>query len=200
LQDEDKIYKSKRRYYIAEFYQDNGWSIFAGYLNFFLTWKRISQSPIEDGIEETLIQFANHIGAFMLYTLIEAMRPTRNIIPRSMRIDKAHDFIEIAIPHMDLFSAFVNSLPKAYRKDIVLGAQMRENSFNKLFNSFRNIYPHFYKNIEQGYQDYFQGAYLETIDDYSNCRHEWKETFVHKLGLYDKCRKCRAFKKSLSSN
>ena len=51
------------------------------------------------------------------------MRPTRQIIPMSMRIDKAHDFIQTAMPHLDLFGAFLNFLPEKYNKDIVLGVQ-----------------------------------------------------------------------------
>lgn len=209
LQAEDKLYKSKARYYLAEFFRDDGWSIFADYLNFFLKQSffispsdsiRSSQSSIDGDIEKILFHFTNQIGAFILYVLIEAIRPTRRLIPRTMRIEKAKDFLQDAIPYLDLLSALLSSLPEPYRNNIVLGAQMKENSFNKLSDAFRNMYPHFSKDIEQGYSEYFQNFYLDTIDDYRSCRHEWKEVFVHKIGKQYKCRKCRAFAKSLPSN
>ena len=143
-----------------------------------------------------LVQFANHIGVFILYLLIEAMRPTRDLIPRSMRVDKALDFIQTAIPYSDLFNAFLNLLPRKYRKDIVLGAQMKENSFNKLTDAFRGIYPRFYKAIEGGYPQHLQDAYLEIRDD--KCEHKWKQTFVHKIGMYYKCTRCRSMERSLT--
>lgn len=203
------LYKFKRRYFLKDLFQDDGWSIFAGYLNYLLDSKsfykipldsirRISQSPTNDGIEELLFQFVNHIGAFILYLLIEAMRPTRKIIPVSMRIDKARDFIQTAIPYLDLFRSFLNILPQAYSKDIVLGAQMRETGLDKLSDAFRRVFPTIHKTLEEGYPQHFQDFYLGVHED--KCEHEWKETFVHKMGKYYKCTMCRSMVKSITEH
>ena len=74
---------------------------------------------------------------------------------------------------------------------------MVKNSFNKLTGAFRDIYPHFYKSIEEGYTKHFQDAYLEILDD--KCEHKWKQTFVHKIGMYYKCARCRSMERSLTS-
>lgn len=159
--------------------------------------RRISQFPSDEGIEKLLFHFANQIGAFILYILIEATHPTRNIIPVSMRKDKAHDFIQTAIPYSDLFEAFlINVLPKTYRKDIVLGVQIKENSFDRLSSAFAKVYPNIYKTIEEGYPSHFQDFYSGIRDD--KCEHEWKETFVHKIGTYYKCTKCHSMAKSIT--
>ena len=209
LQTDGKIFKFKRRYFLVDIFEDDGWSIFAGYLNYLLDWffdklplpsiQRIDQSsPDEDNIGELLFQFANRIGAFIVYLLIEAMRPTRKILPVYQRIEKALDFIQTAMPSSDLFRAFINFLPKSYSKNIILGAQMRENSFKKLSYDFRLIYHSINKSIEKGYLNYFKLFYLSRPENFDYCHHQWKETFVHKIGTYHRCIKCRAMVKSPS--
>jgi hypothetical protein len=207
LQADNRIFKSKSRYFLTDLFQDDGWSIFAGYLNYLLEGvsfhvlpvhiiRNINQSGAEENIGELLTQFSNYIGIFILYLLTETMRPTQKIIPTSMRVDKALDFIQTAMPYSDLFRAFLNFLPESYSKDIVLGAQMKEDSFKKLSNAFKKIYPSIYTIIEGGYSRYFQNFYLGILDN--DCKHDWKETFVHKLGTHYRCTTCRSMVKSLA--
>jgi hypothetical protein len=209
LQADSKIFRIKSGYFLIDIFEDDGWSIFAGYLNYLLdrilhklplpSIQRIDQSDAEeDNIGELLFQFANRIGAFIVYLLIEAMHPTRKILPVHKRTEKAVDFIQTAMPSSDLFRAFINFLPESYSKNIVLGAQMRENSFKKLSYDFRLIYHSINKSIEKGYLNHFKHFYLSRPENFDYCDHQWKETFVHKIGMYHRCIKCRVMVKSPS--
>ncbi len=199
LQADDRIFKSKRRYFIADIYEDDGWSIFAGYLNFLLQHTTFHNHPIkvtrishpdpEKDFGEIFMQFSNYIGAFVLYLLIEAMRPTRHLVPRTLRIEKALKFIQTAMPHEDLLRAFLVFLGPMHDKDIVLGTEIRRESINKYSNAFRNIYPSIHQLLEGGYIQYFKYWYLDNQVD--KCNHVWKKTFVHKLGRrYHSCTRC----------
>lgn len=209
LQAEDKILKFKRRYFLLDIFEDDGWSIFAGYLNFLLQHKtfhshpvhvtRISHPDPEKDLEEIFMQFSNYIGTFVLYLLIEAMRPTRKLVPKSLRIDKALRFIQIAMPHKDLLEAFLNFLFPMHNKDIVLGTEIRRDSINKFSNAFRKINPSIHQILEGGYPQYFKNYYLDIQDD--ECKHVWKKTFFHKLGRrYYSCTRCHSVVNSRPSS
>jgi hypothetical protein len=209
LQADGRIFKFKRRYFIVDIFEDDGWSIFAGYLNFLLRHTtfhnhpihvtRISHSDPEKDLGEVFMQFSNYIGTYVLYLLVEAMRPTRHLVPKSLRIAKALDFIQTAMPHEDLLGAFLNFLPPIYNKDIVLGTEIRRDSINKFSNAFRKINPSIHQILEGGYTQYFKNYYLDIQDD--ECEHVWKKTFIHKLGRrYYSCTKCHSVVNSRPSS
>ncbi len=209
---DDRLLKIKSRYFLVDIFEDDGWSIFGRYLNFLLlnttfhnksvNVTRISHPDPERDLGEIFLQFSNFIGIFVLYILIEAMRPTRKLVPRPLRIDKALSFIQTAMPHKDLLTAFLKFLPPIHNKDIVLGAEIRRDRINKFSNAFRYIYPSIHETLEGGYIQYFKNCYLDIQDknfDHvwkndiqdAKCDHVWKKTFFHKLGRwYYSCTRC----------
>jgi hypothetical protein len=204
-----KVFKVKNKYYKEELYRDDGWSIFGGYLGGLLRDKRfygfpqdhISQMhlsdafPNNDKTKKSIIEFANLVGAFVAYLLIESMRPTRTLLPTPFRVEKAKDFIATALDPGGLLATFLSILPESYRKDAG-SLQMIEKSLDKLSNTYKKIYPSFSKFIEEKYLEHFQTFYVHDPEEYNYCQHAWKECFVHKIGVYYRCDKCQIMVKS----
>jgi hypothetical protein len=205
-----KVFKVKNKYYKEDLYRDDGWSIFGRYLGGLLRDKRfygfpqdhISQMHLSDAFsnsdnaKESIFEFANLIGAFVAYLLIESMRPTRTLLPIPFRVEKAENFIETALNPAGLLTTFLSVLPDSYRKDVSLGVQMNEKSVNELSNAYKKIYPSFSEFIEEKYLEHFQNFYVHELEEYNYCQHKWKESFVHKIGVYYRCDNCQIMVKS----
>ena len=152
--------------------------------------------PNDDKTKKSIIEFANLIGAFVAYLLIESMRPTRTLLPIPFRVEKAENFIETALNPAGLLTTFLSVLPDSYRKDVILGVQMNEKSLNELSDAYKRIYPSFSKFIEEKYLEHFDIFYVDEPEEYNYCQHKWKESFVHKVGVYYRCDKCQIMVKS----
>jgi hypothetical protein len=84
---EDKVFKSKldKKYYVKHLFVDNGWSVFAEFLKNFQAKHNLNKNPLRkiyahghgfhDELENEIFNFGNMIGAFVMYVLVESLRP-----------------------------------------------------------------------------------------------------------------------------
>jgi hypothetical protein len=206
---EAKIFKAQNRYYLEKYFSDD-WTIFGEYLGFILGGKdfrkmkldHISKIDLEqifanrdDNIEKAIFEFANRIGPFMVYLLIELMRPTNTLLPINMREEKALDFVKSALPLDYLLRSFLFSLPPSFNEAMHFGVQMKQEKLEKLTNAYKKVYPSFHKYMEAGYLNHFKNIFLNVEENYSSCKHEWRQVSIHKIGTFYECNRCYAIVK-----
>jgi hypothetical protein len=143
-------------------------------------------------IEKVIFEFANRIGSFMVYLLIELMRPTSTFLPINMREEKALDFMKSALPLDCLLRSFLFTLPASFNKAMHFGVQMREEKLEMLTSAYKKVYPSFHEYMEAGYFNHFKNIFLNLEDNYNSCKHEWRELSVHKIGTFYRCNQCSA--------
>jgi hypothetical protein len=165
--------------------------------------------------EKCMFEFVNRIGAIMVYTFIEAMRPIvekkNNIATSSMshekRILASSDLVHTAIDIDKIFRHFYflfkqtgllkNMTIDPRREDgnlfSELYSKLEKDDFDTLSDLFKRVYP----GIHEGLENFWQTSRQEWLKMHTsfalteNCNHKWNKTFIHKYkvpcGL---CRKC----------
>jgi len=163
------------RYFMKDDMADDYWITLAYYLEYLLICGSIARfrvDPIQfnllnsdgtDNLEGALFKMANRVGAFIIFVLIEAMRPSKKIMSPVMRRRMIIDFIKSSISLDDLFGTFINMLPDAISNDIIQGNQIRKISHDRLSSAFRHVYPSIYKALVDGLDEY-----LDLLDSQSS--------------------------------
>ena len=212
---EDKIKKTKRGAYLpTEIFDDkvyDGWSYFEDYLNtnhpfivnnpnnldlidvgnILLNVIKNDFNVTEASLKKYMFEYANKIGAYIVYVFIESLRSRRNVKSDDVRSILTEQFLTEALPLMDLLERFLRNIPinateKGYYK-------VNDSALKRLCEVYADLYPYAYKLIEGGYQK-FGNALFSNIDEAeeknTNCIHEWKKRYVHKIGYRYHCPKC----------
>jgi hypothetical protein len=143
-------------------------------------------------MKEFIFEFANRIGAYMLYVFIESLRTRRNVKSEGVRFALTEQFLKEAIPPMDLLSDFFYSLPiKRSEKGYY---ELKQSTFNKLSEVYNDLYPDIAKSIEEGYQLFcnslFQSVNRHVMKSKVKCSHKWEKILIHKIGDRYRCRIC----------
>jgi len=190
---EDRVFKSKRKYFLNLFF-DDGWSVFTRFLQEFLLRQEDIIFPqqkfysnrhiFSSDLENEIYNFGNIIGAFIMYVLIESLRPNQRMIRRESRDQIWESFLQKAVFLPYLLQRFWEQLPEKldfYR--IIIGGD--NTSFDKLYNAYNNVYPNFSEFADNKFKEY-----LSSVKPFKFCDHEWLKVKVHKIGDRYECRKC----------
>jgi hypothetical protein len=170
--------------------------------------------------EKYLFEFANRIGAYITYILIESLRPLGqfDILTATSEDDKlkrraflSSDLISMAINMKSIFEDCFFEIIRSFEPSLTtLGPyfkpnkaqyfphfELNKNDFDRLSETFRNVYPGIYKALEMKWKDEVD---LKTnLVEYRQreeglkCDHKWEETSLYKLGKYYFCAKCHEF-------
>jgi hypothetical protein len=149
---EKMVFVSGHKYYL-NLYFDDGWSVFAKFLEeFLLRQDNLKELPLQKihsneylfsgNLENEIHNFGNIIGTFIMYVLIESLRPNERMIRRETRDEIWTSFLQKAVYLPYLLQRFQEQLPDSinfYR--IIIGGD--DLSFDKLYNAFDNVYPGF---------------------------------------------------------
>jgi hypothetical protein len=168
--------------------------------------------------EKYLFEFANRIGAFITYLLIESLRPladrkNRSVtreskMPSKTRLNRKKDLSSallqkaIEIKSMlkcfhKIFSSFNPRLgiPIANIDDPMF-YELNKDAFNRLSTVFKNVFPGIYHALEKkwNYDIKYEYDWLDYKEDRGlKCNHKWERTFIYKMGRYYFCLKCHNF-------
>jgi predicted transcriptional regulator len=161
-----------------------------------------------------LFEFANRIGAYIIYLFIESMRPVNFNMKESteeLQLQRRHilsqHLLQIAINLEQMFSIFHNLLyntnqtKKSYppiTKHKPLFFELKEENYNKISKAFKKVYPGIYDGLERYWQDttrLWLINQIESKESFSgkkiNCNHSWNRVHIFKLkGEYYHCRRC----------
>lgn len=195
LQHENRVFKFKKKYLLDLFF-DDGWSVFARFLEEFLytTQHNLKEIPLQkihshryifsDNLENEIYNFGNVIGAFIMYVLVESFRPNERMIGREARDQIWKSFLERAVYMPYILDRFKGQLPEGMDiYQISLGSD--NQSFDKIHNAYNNVYPGFSEFIDKSFKDHVRSAV-----PFEPCDHEWRKVKVHKIGDRHECRKC----------
>jgi hypothetical protein len=153
--------------------------------------------------EKYLYEFANRIGAFITYILLETMRPYEYNEPvkdTNSKIRKrnilADNLTRRAIDIRWLFEVFHSLL---YHTDQVSqrarsGAsepwffEAKKNEFDNLMKTFAKVYPGIYHSLEEYWRNetFYSTNALDAVERYAphlleDCNHQWQKIRIYKL-------------------
>jgi hypothetical protein len=205
LMAEDKIDCSNRKYYAKEdvesYFSNN---LFAAYLNDqFKSMMTIKKLPKEglafaigkftanDLAEKNIFTFANVIGAFIIYVLIESKRPNQQNIENIERRQLTRHMIDVAVSLEDILYGFQNYLTSNHNNNTMYD-EMTKDDFAKVYQAFNKVYPSMFMHLEEDWKT-FCTSFIETLpldNKYKHCDHKWDEHYMYKFGKYYECSKC----------
>jgi hypothetical protein len=217
LMAEEKIKTKKGTYLDSEIIDAivfDGWSLFESYTNefsdqvmddnkFFLSSSDL-QIPIDcyrnridisKKPEQFIFEFANTIGAVMTYFFIESLTPRRNVKADEVRYNVTERFIKEIIPYMGYLWHFHRMLPVDSAEKSYL--EVKENSLKIMSEAYKNMYPGIHNFLNDGYQKFVEDFMLGSNGEKSSeCNHEWKTIYVHKIGNLVECSNCGLVRRS----
>ena len=159
--------------------------------------------------EKYLFEFANRIGAFITYMLIESLRPVANNGSKisldrknelsSALLQKVFEIESMVKCFHNILSSFNPRLGSAFANiDGPTFYELNKDDFDRLSIVFRNVFPGIYHALEKKWNyDIKYGTdwleYREVPHQGSKCNHKWERTSIYKMGIYYFCLKCHNF-------
>ena len=70
-----------------------------------------NDSITEPALTKYIFEYANRIGAYMMYVFIESLRSRRNVKSQDVRSILTEQFLTEAVPLMDLLEQFLLNIP-----------------------------------------------------------------------------------------
>lgn len=188
---DDKVFKSNTKYVLKDLFIDDGWSVFAEFLNEFQRQNHINSISalkiysngytFHDELENMILNFGNTVGAFITYILIESLKPNERLISISERIQILKDFLQDAVNMQLVLPSLLRILPGNSDR-MIMGTD--QNSSEKITNAYKTVYPGFSELLDDSFRKYI------SFDMDKSCEHEWRKINIHKIGTRFECRKC----------
>jgi hypothetical protein len=192
---EDIVYrsKSKKKYFLKDFINDDGWSIFAEFLNEIQSQNllgKISSLKIytngrtfSNKLENATSDFGNIVGAFLTYILIESLKPNERLFPIHKRTQILNDFLVNSLSLSNILPSLLRIIPGNPDR-MIMGTD--NESLENLVNAYDHVYPDFRELLDDSFKKYSNFNW----DNSLSCDHEWNRVNIHKIGERFECRKC----------
>lgn len=184
---EDRVFKLNKKYFLKDLFIDDGWSVFAEFLNEFQIQNRLNKIALlkmySDGqtLEDMILNFGNVIGAFITYILIESLKPNERLISISERTQISKDFLQDAVNMQLILPSLLRILPGSPDR-MIMGKD--QESLEKIASAYNTVYPGFSELLDDSFRKYI------SFDRDKSCEHEWHRINIHKIGERFECRKC----------
>jgi hypothetical protein len=144
----------------------------------------------KDGTAKCIFEFANLVGAFIVYLLIESMRPGEVSQKYKENINLLEHLIQNSIPLDELAKKFRERLEISRIHNRVY-SDVKNEDFIRLSQAFMKVYPNIHKNLEEGWESMCQLILTSRNNNkQKDCDHNWCEHYLYKYGKYYKCHKC----------
>lgn len=154
--------------------------------------------------ERYLFEFVNRMGAFIVFIFLESMRPRET---KQIKDDSRQEMFQslisnaINIPDLfDRFCLFLNEIGLSKpiqvsletNKQSINSIELDKKSFNKVSESFRNLYPGIYEGLESFWEHSLQyyNALESKMARSKECKHNWKEMYIYKYKRTFFCVNC----------
>jgi hypothetical protein len=206
LKKETKLSKRGRKYFPLNDDAVN-LNIFALSINATLRKMLLSDDPIDiisiricpdhllthDPHAKYIFEFANLLGASMMYLLIEGMRPGEVSSKYKEDINVFDHLIRNSLPLDEIVLKLRRKLHIHIKRTKYGTASLNldNDDFRKLSREFRKVYPHVYKELEEGWQSMSQLILTPRNDKRQiSCIHKWHRRYLYRYGEYYECRNC----------
>lgn len=145
-----------------------------------------------DSSAKCIFEFANLLGASMIYLLIESMRPGEVSQKYKEDINIVEHLIKNSLPLDELVIKFRSRLGIRTGRTIYGTASLDLNNqdFIRLSQEFRKVYPHLYRELEEGWQSMSRLILAPRNDNEQISDHEWHKRYLYRYGEYYECRNC----------
>ena len=150
--------------------------------------------------EMLLFEFVNRVGAFIAYVFIETMRPSNhnNFKPsKDKRNEIRSVLLNNAINIHEMYERFRllyqdSGLIKEEYDTKEKYLELNDNTFDKLSEVFRNVYPNIYEGLENYWKSSAKYALIfnKITAKTNDCTHKWEDTYLYNYGDAHRCYKC----------
>ena len=153
----------------------------------------------KDSLERSLFEFANRIGAYIMYIFLQSLHPLQESkISDEDRGELCKIMLEKAINTDDLFTFFrdlltqlgltgCNSDSNEHEKLF----QLSDNNFKTISKGLQNVYPNIYTGLENYWlHASWNSLALDTATLSPTCGHQWEKRNAFKYGSFYYCKKC----------
>jgi hypothetical protein len=200
---EREIFKRKRKYLSSSDDQVNI-NLLAASINIELRRRLLSdnrgnglpnllyQSSLtaENLAEKSIFEFANLVGAFIVYLLIESMRPGEVSQKYKENINLLGHLVQNSIPLDELAKKFRQSLGISATHNEIY-SDLENVDFARVSQAFMKVYPDIHNDLDKGWESMCELILTSRNDNKQKyCHHEWDERYLYKYGKYYQCRKC----------
>jgi hypothetical protein len=140
-----------------------------------------------------IFEFANLLGASMIYLLVEGMRPGEVSSKYKEDINIFDHLIRNSLPLDEIVlklrqKMHIRTERTAYG---VASLNLDCDDFRKLSREFRKVYPDLYMELEEGWQSMSQLMLTPRNDKRQmSCNHKWHGRYLYRYGEYYECRNC----------
>ena len=149
----------------------------------------ICKCSFKDLTEKYVFEFANIIGAFTIYVMIESMRPGEISKQYKKRVNLIEYLFNNTIPLNEIFYKLYYYL--GININNRLYDDISKNEFDKIHKAFMKVYPDIHNDLDKGWESMCELILTSRNDNKQKyCHHEWDERYLYKYGKYYQCRKC----------
>src|SRR5205823_5465951 len=149
-------------------------------------------------LKEYIFEYANRIGAYIVYVFIESLHPRRYVKSDDVRFSRTEHSLTEALPLMNLLDFFIVNLPINTKK--TGHYELDYSAWKKVSKAYKQVYPYLVKFVQDSYPKYvndrfsqrYRFLYPTLVRRKANCIHEWKkmkERHIHKVGYLYNCTK-----------
>jgi len=156
----------------------------------------------KSSLEKCIFEFANRIGMYIMYILIQSLYPLDLEILELKdkdRAELAQILISKSISTGEIFDAFRQLITELGMTDCDLERnehralfQLSEGNFKILSNAARSLYPKIFDGLENWW--FNSTTYALKVNTSmamtSSCQHQWTELYIFKYGMCKLCTKC----------
>jgi hypothetical protein len=161
-------------------------------INIILNKFRSDHLLTHDPNAKFIFEFANLLGASMIYLLIEGMRPEEVSSKYKEDINVFDHFIRNSLPLDEIVLKLRRKLLRTERTAYgAASLNLDSDDFRKLSREFRKVYPDLYMELEEGLQSMSQLILTPRNDKRQiSCNHKWHRRYLYRYGKYYECRNC----------
>lgn len=138
--------------------------------------------------ERMIFEFANAIGAIIVYIFIESMRENEISTVYRNNINLGAKLIMSSIPFEEISKRFIQLI---YKNNIFPPSDS-EIYPDKIYDSYKNAYPDAYSSLEEKLREIHQIVLKpKTHSQHKDCRnHRWHERHLYRYGKFYECSRC----------
>jgi DNA-binding transcriptional ArsR family regulator len=140
-----------------------------------------------------IYEFANLLGASIIYLLIENMRPEEVSLKYREDMNIVEHLIKNSLPMDELVIKFRDRLGIDTRRTKYGTASLDLNNQNfiRLSREFRKVYPQLYRELEDGWQSMTRLILTPRNNKKQiSCDHQWHKRYLYRHVEYYECRNC----------
>ena len=145
--------------------------------------------------ERTIFEFANAIGAIIVYIFIESMRKDEISTFYRDNVNLVERLIMGSVPFEEISKKFIQLM---YNKSNFSPGDSKIN-LDKILDSYKNAYPDSYSGLENKLKEIHHLVLKpKSHSQHKDCKyHTWHERYLYRYGKFYECHRCGQIAKTV---